>query len=461
MSGAGTTSARDEQGVHVRSRFRLVLHGIFWILVYIILSIAPLFVLLIGPRLPGREFWREFSVALGFAGLAMVTLQFVLTARFKVVKAPYGSDIVYYFHRQISLVSFALVLAHPLLLFAFDPRTLRLLNLLAAPWRARAGVVALAALAALIVTSVWRKQLRIDYTPWRIWHGILATAAVSLALAHIVLVGHYVNTPWKRILWVGYGLFWVGLLAYVRVIKPILLLRRPYAVDQVIQQRGDAWTLAVVPVGHRGLTFMPGQFAWLTAWHSPFSDTEHPFSFSSSAMDRSRLEFTIKALGDFTGTVKEMKPGQQVYVDGPFGAFSIDRHPHAESYVFVAGGIGITPIMSMLRTLADRGDRRPLTLLYANRTWEGVTFRQEIAELEQRLNLKVVYVLSAPHESWEGERGRITSSLLERHLPRLQRRDSQEVFICGPKPMMDAVESALASLGVPVGDFHSERFDLV
>jgi predicted ferric reductase len=446
---------------HARSRIGIVLQGTFWIIVYVLLSTAPLFVLLIGPTPPGREFWRELSVALGFAGLAMVALQFVLTARFKVVKAPYGSDIVYYFHRQISLVAFALVLAHPLLLFVFDPRTLRLLNLVAAPWRARAGVVALASLVSLIVISVWRKRLKIDYTPWRVWHGLLATAAVSLALAHIVLVGHHVNTPAKRILWVGYGVFWVGLLAYVRVIKPALLLRRPYVVEQVIQQRGNAWTLALVPVGHRGLTFKPGQFAWLTAWHSPFSDTEHPFSFSSSALDRRRLEFTIKAVGDFTRTVQEMEPGQRVYVDGPFGAFSVDRHPHAERYVFVAGGIGITPIMSMLRTLADRGDHRPLTLLYANRTWAGVTFREELAELEQRLNLKVVYVLSAPHENWPGERGRINQALLERYLPRPDRRDSQEVFICGPKPMMDAVEKALVALHVPVGDFHSERFDLV
>ena len=445
----------------MKSRAGLVLQGIFWIVVYLVLSTAPLFVMLIGPRPPGREFWRELSVALGFAGLAMVTLQFVLTARFKVVKAPYGSDIVYYFHRQISLVAFALVLAHPLLLFAFDPRTLQLLNLLAAPWRARAGVVALASLIALIVSSVWRKRLGIDYTPWRVWHGILATAAVFLALAHIVLVGHYINTPWKRILWVGYGVFWVGLLAYVRVLKPIVLLRRPYEIEQVIQQRGDAWSVVLVPVGHRGLTFMPGQFAWLTAWHSPFTDSEHPFSFSSSAVDPTRLEFTIKALGDFTATVKEMEPGQHVYVDGPFGAFSIDRHPHAESYVFIAGGIGITPIMSMLRTLADRRDQRPLTLLYANRTWDGVTFREEIAELEKKLNLRVVHILSAPHESWDGERGRITFALLARYLPTSPRRDSQEMFLCGPKPMMDAVERALVSLGVSVGDFHSERFDLV
>jgi predicted ferric reductase len=425
------------------------------------MTTTPLLILLIGPVPPGREFWRELSVALGFGGLAMMALQFVLTARFKVIKAPYGSDVIYHFHRQISLVAFVLILVHPLLLFINAPDTLRLLNLFAAPWRARAGVVAVLLLAALIVASLWRKAFRIEYTRWRIWHGLLAIAVVSLAMAHIVLAAHYVNTPWKRVLWAGYGLFWIGLLVWIRLIKPMLLLRRPYAVDQVIQERGDAWTLVVKPVGHAGMSFMPGQFAWLTAWKSPFADTEHPFSFSSSASQSESVAFTIKELGDFTRTIKDLQPGQVVYLDGPFGAFSVDRHPHAQSYVFVAGGIGITPMMSMLRTLADRGDRRTLLLIYANNTWEDVAFREEIDSLRQRLDLRVVHVLRDPPEGWQGEQGFVSKDLLARHLPPERSRDAFEVFICGPKPMMDAVETALVELGVHLGDFHSERFDLV
>ncbi len=92
-------------------------------------------------------------MALGFAGLAMMCLQFVLTARFRWLKARYGSDIVYYFHRQISLVAFAVVLAHPLILFVEDPARLGLLNLVAAPWRARFVVTAVLALTALVATS--------------------------------------------------------------------------------------------------------------------------------------------------------------------------------------------------------------------------------------------------------------------------------------------------------------------
>ena len=442
-------------------RTRRILQGIFWVVVYLALTLAPLLILLVGQRPPGRALYRDFSVALGFAGLAMMALQFALTARFRFLKAPYGSDIVYFFHRQISLVAFVLILAHPLLLFVFDPQTLGLLNVFSAPWRARAAVTATLALIALVLISIFRKQWKIEYTQWRIWHGFLAAAAVGLGLVHAVLVGYYINTPAKQVLWVGYGLFWVGLLVWVRVIKPLILLRRPYVLEEVRPERGSAWTLVMRPDGHRGFRFQPGQFAWITAGSSPFADAEHPFSISSSAEDPQRLSMTIKALGDFTRTVKDLKPGQRVYLDGAFGAFSVDRHPHARGFVFIAGGIGITPMMSMLSTLADRGDRRPLWLLYANRDWESVTFREELEALKQRLDLRVIHFLETPPADWQGEAGFINAEKLARLLPPERTQNMYEMFICGPKPMMDAVEKALVEIKVPMGDFHSERFDMV
>jgi predicted ferric reductase len=439
----------------------ILLQGIFWVLVYLLLATAPLILLKVGPVPEGREFWRELSVALGFAGLSMMTLQFVLTARFKTIKAPYGADVVYHFHRQISLITFALILAHPLLLFINAPQTLELLNLASAPWRARMGVTAVILLLALIGASIWRKSIKLEYSAWRIGHGILATMVVALSMAHIMLVKHYLNLPWKQALWATYGVFWVGLLFYLRVFKPLELLRRPYEVERVIQERGNAWTLVLKPVGHRGMRFMPGQFAWLTAGRSPFADAEHPFSFSSSASQPDRLAFTIKELGDFTRTIKEMQVGQRAYLDGPFGAFSVDRHPHAPQFAFIAGGVGITPIMSMLRTLADRGDRRPLLLLFANRDWENVIFREELEALRARLNLTLVHVLEKPPAGWAGEIGFVSRDLLDRYLPGEKARNSIEIFICGPPKMMNAVESALVKIGVPLGDFHSERFNLV
>lgn len=438
-----------------------IMQGIFWICVYLIITLAPLFILLAGQRPAGRELWRDLSVGLGFCGFAMMGLQFVLTARFKIIKAPYGSDIVYFFHRQISIVSFALIIAHPVMLFIFDPSHLGLLNLITAPWAARFGVAAVLALAALIGLSLWRKNLRIEYDRWRIWHGVLAIGAVALALVHIEMRGYYLNTPWKQLFWGIYSIFWIGLLAWVRVIKPLILLRKAYLVEKVIPERGNAWTVVLRPDNHKGFRFQPGQFAWITAWVSPFKDHEHPFSFSSSAEDQTQLTFTIKELGDFTKRVKNLSQGQRVYVDGPFGAFSVDRHLHAQEFVFIAGGIGITPIMSMLRTLADRMDKRPLTLIYANKTLETATFLEEIDELVKKLNIKVVHVLESPPEGWQGEKGFVNADILKRNLPAKSNRNEMEIFLCGPGPMMDAVEKALVLLEIPMGDFHSERFNLV
>lgn len=441
-------------------RTKLILQGILWLAIYSLLSLGPLLILFVGPLPAGRNFWREFSVALGFGGLAMMALQFVLTARFRWLKAPYGSDIVYHFHRQISLVSFTMILAHPMVLFFYSSDYFRLLNLFDAPWRARAGVSSVIALILLISTTLWRKKLKIDYTRWRIWHGLLATLAITLGMVHVVLVGNYINTPLKQALWTGYGAFWIGLLLYVRVIKPYLLLQKPYELAEVIKERNQTWTLVLKPQGHTGFRFMPGQFAWLTAGYSPFSDREHPFSISSSAEKNEQLSFTIKELGDFTQQVKDFQPGLPIYVDGPYGAFSVDRHPQAQGYVFIAGGVGITPMMSMLRTLADRQDSRPLLLIYGNRDWENVIFREEIEDLKSQLNLTVVHVLDEPPAGWNGEEGFINRKILEQYLPKDMQRNRWEIFICGPDPMMDAIEKQLDEMGIWVGDFHSERFNL-
>ncbi len=436
-----------------------VLLGVFWIFLYLFLTLLPLFSLLIGEVPPRREFWREFSVALGFAALAMISLQFAITARLRRVKAPYGSDIVYYFHKQVSIVAFIILIAHPIILFIANPALLRLLNIVSAPWRAKFGVTAVLLLGILIVASVWRKKLKIEYYTWRITHGIMATAAVALSMAHIIQVGYYTGLPWKRALWIGYGIFWVALLAYVRIIKPWLELKKPYVVEQVIPERGNSTTLVIKPSGHRGITFHPGQFAWISIRHNPYVEKEHPFSFSSSAEKPETLSFTIKELGDFTSTVKDVKPGEMVYLDGPHGAFGIDRQPDADGYVFIAGGVGITPMMSMLRTLADRDDRRPLILVFANRTWDDMTFREEIESLGQKLTLATTWVVEQPPDNWQGEVGFITKELLSRVLP--ADRENWECYICGPAPMMDAVETALASLHVSPMKYHSERFDLV
>ncbi|MCD8485763.1 MAG: ferric reductase-like transmembrane domain-containing protein [Desertifilum sp.] len=431
----------------------------FWIAIYLFITSLPLVILLLHPVPQGRSFWIELSVALGFIGLAMMMLQFALTARINRIEASYGVDIILQFHRYISLVAFAFVLIHPIILFVHDPETLGLLNVFEAPWRARAAVTATVALIALVVTSVWRQKLNIPYEGWRIAHGIFAVLAVGLGLTHAILVQNYLAFFWKMVLWCGMGLLALWLLIYVRVVKPWFMLKKPYLVEEVIEQRGDVWTLALRPRGHDGFSFHPGQFAWITVDISPFRMREHPFSMSSSGDHPERIEFSIKALGDFTKTVKDIKPGTKAFLDGPYGVFTIDRYWDSAGFVLIAGGIGITPIMSMLVTAAEREDDRPFVLIYGSRSWDDITFRDELEALKDKIDLKVVHVLRKPSDDWSGETGYVDKDLLERYLPR--HRGSRQYFICASPKMMDQVEAALHELEVPVTNVHMEHFNLV
>jgi predicted ferric reductase len=434
------------------------LRGAVWILIYLLFILAPLFSLLAGSHPPTRDFWTEFSVALGYSGLAMMGLQFGLTARFRYVTEPWGEDVIYHFHRQISLVAVGLVVAHPVILVVVQPELLAPSNMLEAPLSAHFALLSIFSVIALVVTALWRAALKIKYEAWHLTHIALAIVAITAGVVHMVGSSFYLVDPWKRTLWIGLTIFWIGLLLYVRIVKPLFMLRRPYRVSDVRRERGDTTTLVMQPDGHPGFRFRPGQFGWLTVWGSPFKITGHPFSFSSSAeaVD-GRVEMTIRNLGDFTSAVDKVPVGQRVYIDGPYGAFTIGNP--ADMHVLIAGGVGITPMTSMIRTLADRGDLRPVILLYGSKDWESITFREELETLKARLNLTVVHVLADPPPGWTGERGFITAEVFKRHLPPPYA--DHEYFICGPNVMMDAIEAALGQMKVPMSKYHSERYSFV
>lgn len=436
-----------------------------WLFVYLGLVLAPLLALLVAPVPAGGGFLWDLSMALGFAGLAMMAMQFLLTARFKRATAPFGIDIIYYFHRYLGVVILAIVLAHPVLLVIDNPALAGWLNPFEAPPHIADGVWAVVALLVVMITSLARKALRLPYEAWRVIHLAGAVVAVGFAFWHIDAVRYYLDTPWKRGVWLAIAATWIAVVVYVRVYRPWQTWRHPYRVEAVAPERGDAWTLTLAPEGHPGWRFQPGQFVWLTLRASPFVMREHPFSLSSSAERADgRVTVTIKALGDFTNTIGSVTPGETAYVDGPYGAFSIDRvgHPAPDGFVFIAGGIGVAPLMSMVRTLADRGDTRPVRLVYAYRRWERMTFREEIDALGVRLDLRFIPVLEEPPDDWTGERGWITADLLARHLPEeAAARAGLAYFVCGPEAMTQSVERQLAGLGVPASRVHSELFDLV
>jgi predicted ferric reductase len=430
-----------------------------WLAAYLAVVIVPLFALLPDTTTPGAGLAWDFAMALGYAALAMLGVQFALTARFRRATAPFGIDLIYYFHRYLAVFALLIALVHYGVLKAVFPAVLGAADPRLAPMHMTAGRVALALFALLVVSSLLRQRLRIEYDFWRWTHALVAAVAFALALWHMLAAGRYLDTAWKEALWAGYGAFWLALIGWVRVVRPWRVARDPYRVVEVRPERGRVFTLVLEPVSGRLLHFRPGQFGWLTLRASPFALKEHPFSIASSAEHGGRVELSIKELGDFTRTIRHVRAGETAYFDAPYGAFSCDLLPEARGYVFIAGGIGIAPMLSQLRTLADRGDRRPHLLFYGSRSWERVALREEVEALRARLDLEVVHVLHEPEDGWRGEHGMVTREVLARHLPRPH--DGYEFLMCGPTPMTRSVERSLAALGVPAARVHSEIFDWV
>ncbi|MGC9467596.1 MAG: ferredoxin reductase family protein [Anaerolineae bacterium] len=435
---------------------------VIWLTLFALAVLAPLLIMVLAPRPAGRQFWRDAAVALGFLGLGLMGTQFIPAVRLPCLTDVYNLDTLYNVHHNLTRAAFYLVLAHPIILLLQNPFNFVAFNLLGAPWELRAGVLAFLLMLLIVATSVWRQWLKLSYEAWRILHDLMAVGVIGLALYHIFKVDYYTSSPIQRWLWILYGALWVAMILYIRVITPVILLRKPWRIADIIEERGNTWTLVLEPEGHAGMEFRAGQAAWLTIGESPFGIHEHPFSFSSSAEHPGRLEFAIRELGDFTSRISEFSKGTAVYVDGPYGTFDLTHH-QASGYVFIAGGIGSAPIMSMLRTLAARGDERPLRFFYGNRTWDTITFREELAELEKELNLEVIHVLENPPEGWEGEIGFITKEVLARHA--LKGCPKCVCFICGPLPMIRFVSGQLEQLAAAEGmtichERHAEQYEM-
>jgi predicted ferric reductase len=399
-------------------------------------------------------------VACGFVAFALIALELALVSRLRAASEPFGTDVLMLLHRQLGLLALGFLVAHVALL-ARGGAGLALLDPFSARPLARYGAWALAAVIAIVATSLLRRRLGLRYEAWQAVHVLGAVLAVAAMLAHALAAGAYTSSPAVRGVLVLFAALFLGLLLRYRLVRPLLLVRKPWEVSANRDEGADTRTLVLRPLGHAGIAFEPGQFVWLCTGRSPFFAGQHPLTISSSAEPNAErtLELSIKALGDWSRRdVPALAAGRRAWLDGPYGAFTPDRTP-AQGFVLIAGGIGITPMRSILLTLRDRGDRRPVWLFYAADRRERTVFGAELTRLESELDLRLVYVFEHPDPGWTGERGYVTSAMLRRHLP--SRLDQLQFFVCGPAPMMVALERGLQELGVRPGRIQTERFDML
>lgn len=430
-----------------------------WVAAYVVLTLAPLALVAALRPSAGHGFWSEWAKALALIGIAVLALQFPLAARLRWLSHPFGLDLVMRFHRAMAMVAFGLILAHPLLLGV--ERT-GLWTEWQQPWPIQLGRVTLAALLLLVAVSLLRRTMRLKFEWWRIGHDLLVIAVLTLAFVHSAWAGGDLQNPVARVVWIAVALPPLGLFIWHRLIRPCRLRRRPWTVESVQQQTPGVWDVSLVrPQGDDTADYLPGQFHFITLHRGrDLPEEEHHWTISSSPTEGNRLVSTIKESGDFTATIGQTRPGDKATVHGPFGRFSHALHPEDGELVFVAAGIGITPLRSMLRHMHDRQDQRNVLLLYGNRTQHDILFRDELEQIARgdRPRLRVVHVLSRPDDDWSGERGHVGIDTIERHGDGELK--DKRFWVCGPEPMRRSIIHGLRQRGVPARRIHAEAFNL-
>ena len=203
---------------------------------------------------------------------------------------------------------------------------------------------------------------------------------------------------------------------------------------------------------------MPGQFGFITPMSSHVPREEHPFTIASSPTQPKALEFIVRTTGDWTAQLKNLQPKESVLIDGPFGLFSHLQVTGQQEIIMIAGGIGITPMLSMLRYMADVHDERKITLLWSNQTPHRLVYPNEIQEINAQLKgLRVVHLITRTPK-YKSDIGRLDSMRLNSLLTDCSR--TSAVFVCGPYKMMTAVHAGLVSLGFQRRMIFMEQFRL-
>ncbi|MBD3368998.1 oxidoreductase [Candidatus Fermentibacteria bacterium] len=431
------------------------------ILLYLILVLSPVIVrFLSGGWSPGG-LPRALAYIAGLVGFAMLTMQPVLSSRIRWICRPFGLDRVFTFHRKTGILAILLVILHPVLL-AFSSGSLRLLLSLELPLFLLVARATLVLLILYGLAAMFHSGLRIPFQWWLRGHGALAPVILGGIFAHSYFTNIRFQGDAMRVMW--FVLLGVGVLGYLHL---NLLGRlggrlRSWTVKRVDQEAHNVWTIELKPPARRKtFDYLPGQFLFITLFRERgLPREEHPFTISSSPTRKGSITITPKEVGDFTSTIGKSEPGHRAALMAPYGRFSYLLNPPTPKLVFVAGGIGITPLMSMLRYMRDTGSDKEVLLVQANRTEADIVFREELEEMERAKtgpHLQVVHVLENPEPSWQGRRGRVDAEMLRELV--LNTKDTG-FYICGPPGMMAAIASLLQGIDVPKQRIYMEWFSL-
>lgn len=383
----------------------------------------------------------------GLYSVMLMAIALLITTRSRMIETLYGGlDKSYRLHARLGEVALVLMLVHLLTLIPETPRLSTLFVPFTDAWAKSVAIIAFWAFAVLAALALWRG---LSYQTWlavHTWIGLPFLLVSVHAFGATSDIRAYEPLRFWMLLWVTLGgAAWIYRTFIYHAVGP----RYDYRVEEVTERGNGTWDLVLRPTSVR-MNYEPGKFAFISVKNLPEIPAEHhPFSISSSPVHR-ELRFSFKACGDYTRALPTAQKGTRIEVYGPFGQFTLHQLGEFRRLIWVAGGIGITPFLSMLAFEATNDDFRKIWLFYSVRRNEDAVFDGEI---EQQISSADSYI---DYVKWiSEERGPLTAdAILEITGPV----DDYAIMICGPPAMARAVKKQFVRKGFRAGRIVFEDF---
>jgi ferredoxin-NADP reductase/DMSO/TMAO reductase YedYZ heme-binding membrane subunit len=411
----------------------------------------------------------------GLIGLVLITLALAITP-FRTLT---GWNRVIAIRRNLGVIGFGYLAAHFTIFFLFDRQasvrsTLTEIVMRRYLWF---GTGALVLMAPLALTSTDAMVTRLGAKHWKLLQRLAYLIAIGAAIHYYLLVKADVRQPLAfggviaALLLYRVVAHYVGLRSEVRASRAraaVAHAEQPrkrfwsgeLAIARIFEETPDVKTFRLVSVdgGPLPFTHVAGQYLNLALTIGD-KRVNRSYTIASSPTRGAYCEISVKCVSDGYASRhlhETWREGQRVKVSAPAGKFVFAGHESGR-VVLIAGGIGITPMMSVVRSLTDRGWAGEMYLLFSVKAVRDIVFQEEIAYLQARFpNLRArVLVSRDPGASWDGPRGQITREVIADFVPNLTR---GPVLLCGPDPMMTAMRSILVGMGVPDAEVLQEAF---
>ena len=423
--------------------------------------------------------------ACGTMGLGILLGMLMSIKYDPVVSWPRRKLPIFRIHNTLAYATVLLIFAHPLLLLTAEGKGFGLTEILLPflgpyqPFENTLGAIALYATLVIFVTSYFRKSL--SFRRWKVIHYTNYLTAITF-LFHSTLTNPNLND--KPIDFMDGGKVFV-LISVVIVTLAIIgrafyagrAARQGVTTAEAVHASAERWegrlrvarkfvetsavqTFRLMTESGAPLPFhwKAGQYVTL-ALQTPNGPIRRAYTIASSPNQSRFLEITVKREATGGGSQylhDNVQVGQMLSVKGPQGDFTFVGD-EADGIVMIAGGVGITPMMSTLRHLTESAWTHPATLIYGTQTLADVIFRDELAAIEKRHPNFRLHLLPtvADDPTWTGQNGYLTPAMILGFVPNIAR---ARVHLCGPAPMMAAVLPMLDGLGVNEGAIFTEAF---